>query len=447
MAYSSKGKTSRTSPRRNRLLSKRPKFPTSPITPRANKYTPRKIVRKVAPDRFEAIDEVYTPFARACKIELAANAPEQYELRNDFDYSLGSLSVKPSGNNRIASDPGGDDGLNFVSTEKVVRNPSGLIISTEDSEANGERMIIANARYVFNSSDFLRIVDTEITELAVQPIPLDGANRAPIVLDVQCYPGYGILDGTRSDGYTIQTLPELGEPSYQIPSNNNVAFFTDAYSFIDNDGTRIDEGLTFTWRFTADGIGTARAAIVGTESVLKLYNVQLQQRGRYTCEISNTKGSSYTKSIFLNPLGGLLRELDDDGLPTGTLVRDEAHDSQFSQFDSYFDYDPEDGNWFLAEWKASQWVESQQTPNFYTGKDLPQSTSHAQTLITKASSIAETSKNNARSRAIGKYYSHGAHYHFEEPGKTTIKFRGEQLLFAHQQKLGFPQSTSNMEGR
>tara|TARA_R110000822_G_scaffold26819_8_gene80507 strand:- start:4902 stop:6254 length:1353 start_codon:yes stop_codon:yes gene_type:complete len=450
MAYSSRGKSRSTRPSPKGSSKRRsPMFPRTPIQSRSNKYAPRKIVRKVAGavDRFEAIDEVFTPFARACKIELPKEAPEQYELRNDFDYSLGSISIKSSGNNRTAGDTGNDAGDNLVSTEKVIRNPAGIIISTEDSEADGERMIIANARYVFERSDFKRIVDTEITELAVQSQPLDGPNKSPIVIDVQCYPGYGLLDGTRSDGYTIQTLPELGEPSYQIPSNNNVVFWADAYSFIDDDGTRMNDGLTYTWRFTADGIGTSQAAIVGSEAILRLLNVQLQQRGRYTCEISNEKGSSFTNTIFLNPLGGLLRELDTNGLPTGTLVRDQNHDEEFSQFDSYFDYDEEDGKWFLAEWQGSQWVESNQTPNFYKGKDLPETTNQAKALITKASSIAATSQNNARSRATGTYYKEDSAYHFEEPGKPTVKFNSNALLYSHRESLGYPANTSNIEDR
>jgi len=437
MAYSNKGKT-----RRSMTTSKRrrSKFPTSPIVPRGNKYPANKIVRNVPGkvDRFQTIEETFTPFARACKIELTNESPEQYELRNDFDYSLGSLSVRPANKNRIASDEGDESGLNLVSTEKVIRNPGGLIISTEESEENGERMIIANARYVFDNNDFQRIVDTEITELAVQPQPLDGPNKAPTVIDTQCYPGYGLLDGSRSDGYTIQTLPELGEPSYQIPSNNNAAFFVDAYSFIDDDGSRVNDGLTYTWRFTADGIGNAQAAIVGNEPVLRLYNIQLQQRGRYTCEISNEKGSAFTTTIFLNPLGGLLRELDDNGLPTGALVRDDDHDSEFSQFDSYFDYDPEDSRWFLVDWNGNQWVESNQEPNFYRGKDLPKATTISKTLITKASSIAARSKNLSRSRAIGKYYQDkSSDIFFIEPGKSNIKFTNMADYEAHKENTGF----------
>jgi|TARA_R110002020_G_scaffold314978_1_gene530123 hypothetical protein len=438
MAYSNKGKFRRTSPKKSRSNKRR--FPTSPITPRSNKYGANKLVRPVkgTSNRFEVIDEEYTPFARACKIELAKENPEQFEYRDDFDYSLGSISIRPSDKNRIASDEGDEDGNNQVATEKVVRNPAGIIISTEDSEENGERMVIANARYVFDNADFRRIVDTEITELAVQPQPLDGPNKAPIVIDTQCYPGYGLLDGSRSDGYTIQTLPELGEPSYQIPSNNNVAFYADAYSYIDDDGTRKNEGLTYIWRFTADGIGNAQAAIVGNEPVLRLYNVQLQQRGRYTCEVQNEKGSSYTKTIFLNPLGGLLRELDDNGLPTGALVRDDDHDAEFSQFDSYFDYDTEDGRWFLVDWNGNQWVESNQEPNFYKGKDLPKSTNQAKTIISKASAIATRSQNLSRSRAIGKYFQDStSNIFFIEPGKPNVKFTSMSEYESHKETTGF----------
>jgi len=441
MAYSKSNKRNTSAKRSN--ISRRnsaKKFPRFPIVPRGNKYAPRKIVRKKpnTDDRFEVIEELYTPFARACKIESSQESREEYSLREDFDYSLGSISIKPANKNRIASDEGDEDGNIQSPTEKVKRTSVGIIISTEDSEDLGERMVVANARFVFDQANFERIVNTEISELAVQPKPLDGPNKAPTIIGVQCYPGYGLLDGSRSDGYTIQSLPEIGEPSYQLPSNNNVSFWTDAYSFIDDDGQRINDGLTFTWRFTADGIGTANGSVIGNEPVLRLYNVQLQQRGRYTCEVSNEKGSVFSQTLFLNPIGGLLRELDDNGLPTGALVRDTDHDEQFSQFDDYFDFDPEDGRWFLAEWNGNQWVESNQEPNFYAGKDLPKSTNPAKTLISKASSISQSSANRSRSRAIGKYFQDKSSLiFFLEAGKPNIKFSSVSEYESHKQATGF----------
>ncbi len=440
MAYSKSNKRSTSPKRSNASKGRKPKFPTSPILPRGNKYAPRKIVRKKpnTDDRFEVIEETYTPFARSTKIEALKESRSEYEFRSDFDYSLGSISVKPANKNRIASDEGDEDGNIQIPTEKVNRTTTGVIISTEESDELDENMIVANARFVFENANFKRIVDTEISELAIQPKPLDGPNKAPTIIGVQCYPGYGLLDGTRSDGYTIQTLPEIGETSYQLPSNNNVAFWVDAYSFIDDDGQRIDEGLTYTWRFTADGIGSANGSVIGNSPVLRLYNVQLQQRGRYTCEVSNEKGRVFSKTLFLNPLGGLLRELDENSLPTGALVRDVDHDEQFSQFDDYFDFDPEDGRWFLAEWNGNQWVESNQEPNFYKGKDLPKSTNQAKTLISKASSIAQSSANKSRSRAIGKYYQDSTSYiFFIESGKPTIKFNSVDEFNSHKSSTGF----------
>lgn len=127
---------------------------------------------------------------------------------------------------------------------------------------------------------------------------------------------------------------------------------------IDNDGTRQNDDLTFTWRFTADGMGSAMNSVVGDgEQVLRLFNAQQQQRGRYTCEVSNEKGMSSTRAVFINPIGGILVELDDNGLPTGNHVRDENHDSKFSQFDSYWDYDPTNVRWYLAEYNGSSWIE------------------------------------------------------------------------------------------
>ena len=188
---------------------------------------------------------------------------------------------------------------------------------------------------------------------------MDGPNKAPIVIDLQCYPGHGTLDGSQSNGWHIQTLIDIGEPSYQVEANNNLVLLCDAYSFIDNDGNRHNEDLSFTWRFTADGMGTAINTVVGDgTAVLRLYNCQQQQRGRYTCEVSNEKGSTFTRSVYINPIGGILMETDDNGLPTGTHIRDEVHDDQFTQFDDYWDYDEVGQRWYLASWNGSQWIES-----------------------------------------------------------------------------------------
>jgi hypothetical protein len=338
--------------------SKKPLFPTSPIIPKANK-TVRKIIQQVPghSDRFEAFDDIRTPFARACVIEASQQAKEDFILRSDFDYSIGSFSIKPADKNRIATDSGDDDGNEVVKTEKVIRTATGVIVSTEDSNDSRENYIVANARYVFDQLDYERVIDTEITELALTPKPLDGPNKSPTVIDMLIYPGHGTTDGEFSDGFSIQTLLEIGEPSYQIHSNNNAVLVADAYSYIDNDGTRVNGDLSFTWKFTADGMGKAMNSVVGNQQILRLYNLQLAQRGRYTCEISNEKGVSYTKSFFINPLGGLLQELNEDGLPLGTYIRDDDHDSKYSQYDSYWDYDLEGERWFLATRVGNKWVE------------------------------------------------------------------------------------------
>ena len=96
MAYSKSNKRNTSAKRSN--ISRRnsaKKFPRFPIVPRGNKYAPRKIVRKKpnTDDRFEVIEELYTPFARACKIESSQESREEYSLREDFDYSLGSISI------------------------------------------------------------------------------------------------------------------------------------------------------------------------------------------------------------------------------------------------------------------------------------------------------------------------------------------------------------------
>jgi hypothetical protein len=283
------------------VRSKKPIFPRKPILTKIHNDAPKKAIRKVPglADRFEAFDNELTPFARACQIEAEKTEKSPYIMREELDYSLGSFSVKSANKERIATDEGSDEGLNLVPTEKVNRNSMGVILSTEESEDEGEAYIVASTKYLFDKDDFERAIDTEFSELAVTPRPMDGPNKAPIIIDIQCYPGYGTLDGTNSDGWHIQTLIDIGEPSLQVEANNNLVLLCDAYSFIDNDGNRHNDDLTFTWRFTADGMGTAMNAVVGEGAVLRLFNCQQQQRGRYTCEVSNEKGSSFTRAVYI----------------------------------------------------------------------------------------------------------------------------------------------------
>ena len=83
---------------RKKIKRKKARFPTSPIKPKANQLAPQKIVRRVpgSSDRFEVFDDELTPFGRACIIESETQAPAEYTLRDDFDYSLGSISIKPA---------------------------------------------------------------------------------------------------------------------------------------------------------------------------------------------------------------------------------------------------------------------------------------------------------------------------------------------------------------
>jgi len=212
---------------------KKPVFPRTPILTKIHNKAPQKKIRKIpgVDDRFEAFDDELTPFGRACKIEAEKTEKSPYIMRDDLDYSLGSFSVVPANKERIASDEGSDEGLNIVSTEKVIRNSKGIIISTEDSEEDGESYVIASTKYLFDTLDYERTIDTEFSELALSPTQMDGPNKAPIIIDLQCYPGHGLLDGSATNGWHIQTLIDIGEPSYQVEANNNVVLVCDAYSY------------------------------------------------------------------------------------------------------------------------------------------------------------------------------------------------------------------------
>jgi hypothetical protein len=91
--------------------------------------------------------------------------------------------------------------------------------------------------------------------------------------------------------------------------------------------------------------------------------------------------------MFVNPIGGLLQELDENGLALGTYIRDEDHDSKYSQYDPYWDYDPENQRWFRSEYIGNKWVESTKNIGAGTSKRANQySTAESPIMVTDSPS-------------------------------------------------------------
>jgi len=365
---------------------------------------------------------------------------QNYEV-NGADPSTGGLSKTEGGQQ--------------VPTTKVNRTRFGVIMSTPENNARSSDndYVVPLVKHVWQANSYIGIVDTSITQLKRVPKEITKPKQAPVIQLVQCYPGFGTLDGQYSDGYSIQVLPELGEPSLQIAANNTLVLFAKGYSYVNEVGTRVTDGLTYTWKFNADGIGNARDQVVGNGQVLRVTNMQLQQRGRYHVEVSNEKGTTNSKSYFVNVLGGLLNELTPQTIgeevvyiPTGNYVRDEDHDERVSKFDDFFDYIVGEGRWIQLRWAegergGGEWVEipggAQQSVR--SSGDNPNPVTKIDGGISDAAKITRT---------VGGVYRKAADsptVYFDSPGGVTYSFATEQEYFDHRAARGLPRDWSNLQ--
>ena len=324
-----------------------------------------------------------------------------------------------------------------------------------NASSDSNPYVVPLIKHIVQASSYIDLIDVSISQLKRVPKEITKPKSAPTIETVMCYPGYGTLDGVYSDGYSILVLPELSEPSLQIPANRTFVLMSKAYSYVNEVGTKVRDGLTFTWKFTADGIGKARDEVVGTGPILRMTNPQLQQRGRYRCEVSNEKGVTSSKSYFVNILGGLLSELSPQVIgdetiyvPTGNYVRDENHDEQFSKFDNYFDYIESEGRWIELEWNGAEWVENAGgavQSVFASGEDGRRVT-RIDGGIAGAAKVTQVQG--------GRYHkaADSDTVYFDAPGGATYAFSSESEYFEHRAARGLPRDFSgvditSMEGR
>jgi len=397
---------------------------------------------------FISTKDVITPYDGAVQIESDFNASGKneavYEERDTLYSSFGGLS-------KVVSDG------SIRQTTRSERNRFGIIMSTPEIAANAAPYVVPNVKHVFESRKYIEVVDISIGQLRQLAKEILGPTEPPILETVQCYPGFGTLDGNFSDGYSIQILPEIGEPSLQIAANRTIVLMSRAYSYRNEANTRIRSGLTHTWKFNADGIGKARDQVVGTGPVLRIPNAQLQHRGRYHLEVSNEKGTRTSKSYFVNVLGGLLKELEPstigggDGVdatviyvPTGNYIRDERHDNEISRLDSYFDYLASDGRWVKLDYSNGQWMEDT-TPGSAV-QSVQQAQGDEDNSVQQIN--GDISSGATLSKTIGGKYLQPPDAltpTFLSPGGLSYAFSTEAEYFEHRAARGLPQDFSGID--
>jgi len=397
---------------------------------------------------FIATKDIITSYDGAVNIESEFNSSGNneavYEERDTLYSSFGGLS-------KVVSDG------SIRQTTKATRNRFGIIMSTPEIANNAQPYVVPNVKHVFESRKYIEVIDISINQLRQLAKEILAPKEPPYIETVQCYPGFGTLDGNYSDGYSIQVQPELGEPSLQLAANNPIILMSRAYNYRNETNSRIRSGLTYAWKFNADGIGKARDQVVGTGPVLRIQNAQLQQRGRYHLEVSNEKGTRSSKSYFVNVLGGLLKELEPstigggDGVdatvvyvPTGNNIRDERHDAHISRFDSYFDYLASDGRWVKLDYVNGQWIEDT-TPGIAM-QSVQQAQGDEENSVQKIS--GDISSGETLTKTIGGKYTQNSgrgRVSFLSPGGLSYTFANDLEYFEHRAARGLPQDFSGID--
>ena len=177
-------------------------------------------------------------------------------------------------------------------------------------------------------------------------------------------------------------------------------------------------------------------------------NLQLQQRGRYHVEVTNEKGTTSSKSYFVNVLGGLLSELTPQVIgeevvyiPTGNYVRDEDHDERVSRFDNFFDYIEGEGRWIELEWTGEEWVEvpggAQQSVRSNGEDDNP--------VQRIDGGLSDAAKITRTAGGVYRKAANEATVYFDAPGGITYSFESEEEYFEHRAQRGLPRDWSNIQ--
>ena len=200
------------------------------------------------------------------------------------------------------------------------RNNNEVILSKEGGKRN-HPLKIASARVVFEKATMKKFVDVEIKEL-VDPKSVKVQIKKNTLKygtpKIDQFEWWGLrmirVDNYKSLSYSRQWSPfeikqltqmakDEGEKHvWTNRANSNFCLAVDAYNYKDDKGKPHRGNIKYTWKFTSSANNHVRDVqnkVMTHGRVLAIYNCQRHHTGRYTCEITNDKGNSYTKTIYV----------------------------------------------------------------------------------------------------------------------------------------------------
>lgn len=268
------------------------------------------------------------------------------------------------------------------------RSNNEVILSKEGGKRNFP-LILASARLVFEKATMKKFVDVEIKELVdpksvkVQIIKNTLKYGTPKIdqhewwgLRMMRVDNYKSLPYSRQwTTFEIQQLTfmakEEGEKNvYTNRANSSFAIVVDAYNYVDDKGKKNRENIKYTWKFTSSANNydvSVQNKIIHHGRQLKIDNCQRHHTGRYTCEITNDKGNSYTKTIYIvihrsGKAVTISTKINGTWISTGKKKwedTDSEYDKKYiwtERHNAWYDLKKE--AWDFLSWNGKKWISS-----------------------------------------------------------------------------------------
>jgi hypothetical protein len=396
--------------------------------------------------------EVDVPISDAVKLLSGIDSNlsvDEYSLQKDYDYPI-------------------DENDNE-------RNTNEVILSKEGGMRNYP-LIIASARLVFEKATMEKFVDVEIKEL-VDPKSVKVQIKKNILKygtpKIDQFEWHGLrmiqVDNYKSLPYSRQwTVLEIaqltamgkeeGEKNvYTNRANTTFSLVADAYNYKDDKGRKSRANIKFTWKFTSSANNydvSVQNKIVHHGRVLRITNCQRHHTGRYTCEITNDKGNSYTKTIYvvIHRTGRAVAiEMNVNGtmIPNGKKKWQDtnpAYDKKFIWSERFLPkYDLRKEAWVREIWNGEKFVVMSDGGDVAGSKNKVGRDLKGSEMKTRMSRIKLNNKfkgeTSTKDRDFGYWRLPGSHDIYFSNSKGVIKFiSGFAMLhhkFANDMPLNF----------
>ena len=330
------------------------------------------------------------------------------------------------------------------------RNNNEVILSKEGGKRNFP-LKIASARVVFEKATMKKFVDVEIKEL-VDPKSVKVQIKKNTLKygtpKIDQFEWWGLrmirVDNYKSLVYSPQwSTDEIRQLTYMAKeegekhvwtnrANSNFCIVADAYNYKDDKNKKNRDNIKYTWKFTSSANNydvIVQNKILHHGRVLNIKNAQRHHTGRYTCEITNDKGNSYTKTIYVvihrtGHAKAIENSINGVKVPTGKKVwvdTDPGYDKKFIHTNRHAPiYDIASEAWMRQKWNGNSW-------------DIEKDNMHTE-VKTKMDRIAlerRRKDTSTRQRDYGYWRLPGSHDIYFSNNKGVVKFKNGWAMLHH----------------